>query len=314
MIFTLILFLVGFAILIKGASALVDGAVSVANIFRLSPMVVGLVIVGIGTSIPEFAVAFIGNLLGQADIVLGTVAGSNTFNLLFILGLSAAVSPLAFKSIWVGRDLLWNIGAVAVSAVLVFGAGSTGLDRGGGVILLLLFFLWLIFVLRIVNEAESEVPLARRVVAAPIALLFIAAGLAGVILGGRWVVEGAVQIAYTLGASEALVALTMLSIGTSLPELAVSVAAAWRREAGIAVGNIIGSNIFDFLMILGASAMVRPVFASPALIPDVAATALAAGLLFGAMFVGERYILKRWQGILFIALYLLYFAYLVIRG
>jgi len=148
----------------------------------------------------------------------------------------------------------------------------------------------------------------------PLAILFILAGLLGVILGGNWVVAGAEAIARELGLSEALIGLTIVGIGTSLPELAATLTAAFKKQPGIAVGNIIGSNIFDFLFIIGASALAKPIVFPPRLLADIIITLVSALTLFGFMFIGKKYVLKRWQGLLFIAFYVIYLVYLFERG
>lgn len=311
---TLLLFAIGFLILIRGANVLVDGSVSLARRLNVSGIVIGLVIVGIGTSIPEFAVAFLGNLLGEGEISLGTIIGSNTFNILFILGLSAVISPLALKPAWVARDLVWNIAAVGIAALFALaGDGDPAITRAEGLLLLILFAAWLGVTLRQADGQDRE-PTPVRMVTLPIAILMVLAGLAGVLLGGKWVVDGAVAIAGALGMSEAFIGLTLVGVGTSLPELVVSTVAAWRKQVGIAVGNIVGSNIFDFLMIIGASAIVRPIAFPPELTLDLAVTIGSALVLFLSMFVGERYTLKGWQGAFFLAFYLGYLLYLVGRG
>ncbi len=314
MALSLILFAIGFWILIKGATILVDGAASLARRLGVSGFVIGLVIVGIGTSIPEFSVAFLGNLIGAADVSVGTIIGSNTFNILVILGLAAIIRPLEFQPIWVGRDLVWNAAAVALAGLAVLGgSGSAEISRGEGAMLILAFLLWIVLALRQPPDG-AERPRSSHYVALPFAVFMIAAGLAGVVLGGKWVVDGAAAIASALGMSASFVGLTIVGVGTSLPELAVSLTAAWRHQPGIAVGNVIGSNIFDFLLIIGASAVTRTVEFPAALAPDIALTFGASLLLLGALSIGGRYTLKGWQGLGFVLLYLLYLAYLVIRG
>ena len=315
MLIEVILFAIGFAILIKGAGVLVDGSTSLARRLGVPGCLIGLVVVGIGTSIPEFSVAFWGNLVGEAEVSLGTIIGSNTFNILVILGLAAVIRPLHLEPAWVGRDLVWNIFAVAavVAAVLGNDSSFSGVTREEGLMLLIFFIVWLAVAVRTAHEADHD-PKPRRLIALPFAFLAIAAGLAGVVLGGQWVVNGAVAIARAVGMSEAFVGLTIVGIGTSLPELAVTVAAAWRRQFGIAVGNIIGSNVFDFLMIIGASALVRPVPFSQALMPDIVVTLASSLLFFAAVLASRRYMLKGSHGLAFLVLYGLYFTYLVGRG
>lgn len=310
MLLTLSLFLIGFYILIKGANFLVDGSTSLARKFNISNLVIGLVIAGIGTSIPEFAISFLANITGESGVGLGTVIGSNTFNILFILGFSALFFPLKLKADWVKRDLSWNIVSVIVAIFFAYVIGFGEISRIEGAAMLALFVIWLYIVIKKSNDA-TEYPEQIRIIAFPLAAGLIFAGLVGVILGGKWVVDGGVEIAKTLGASNALIGLTIVGIGTSLPELAVSFVAAYKKQPGIAVGNIIGSNIFDFLMILGFGALVKPVMAPASLLPDMIITAISAALLLAVMFVGEKYTLRRWEGFIFILLYAAYLIYLL---
>lgn len=306
---TIFLFFLGFYILIKGASFLVDGAVAFAHKLKISHIVIGLVIVGIGTSIPEFAISFISNLLGQNNVGLGTIIGSNTFNILFILGLCALLFPLTLEEAWVKRDLLWNIFAVVLAVFLALDGKLSALD---GTIMLLIFVSWLIHVTREgKNDKEDGEKESFHIVALPIAIFMIIAGFLGVILGGKWVVDGAVALARNFGMNEAIIGLTIIGIGTSLPELTVSVVAAYKKQPGIAVGNIIGSNVFDFLMILGASSVVKPIVFPKNLFFDLGVTLFSAILLYVFMFTGQRHTLKRFEGFVFIALYVAYLAYII---
>jgi len=265
MFLTLLLFFIGFYILIKGANFLVEGASSLARRLNISSLVIGLVIAGIGTSIPEFATSFLANLSGRGGIGLGTIIGSNTFNILFILGISALSFPLTFKPVWVERDLIWNIIAVLAVAAFVFPFSDGTISRLEGLFMLILFFFWLYRTVRYSESEDLNLADPPRVIAFPLVLVLIVSGLLGVILGGKWVVDGAALMARELGIAEGLVGLTVVGIGTSLPELAVTFVAALKGRPGIAVGNIIGSNIFDFLMILGFGALVSPLMFPPEL-------------------------------------------------
>lgn len=306
---TLILFFIGFYILIKGASFLVDGAVSFAHKLKISHIVIGLVIVGIGTSIPEFAITFVSNLLGQNEIGLGTVAGSNTFNILFILGLCALLFPLTLKEAWVKRDLLWNIFAVILAIILAF---DGKLNLADGIVMIIVFISWLIHVIKEgKNDKENKRDESLHIAAIPIAILMIFSGLLGVVFGGKWVVDGAVAFAKHFGMSEAIIGLTIIGIGTSLPELAVSAIAAHKKQPGIAVGNIIGSNIFDFLMILGTSSAIKPIIFPKNLFFDMWVTLFSALLLYVFMFTGQRHTLKRFEGFIFIVIYVAYLVYTI---
>lgn len=314
MFLTLLLFFIGFYILVKGANLLIEGSSSLAQRFKISGFVIGLVIVGIGTSIPEFAITFIANLTGEEGIGLGTVIGSNTFNILVILGLAALPWTLPFRQEWVSRDLLWNILAVLAAAFFAAPFSGSEISRIEGLVLLIFFGLWLRWVIVKTNHMRSPEEKPLRILVLPMALLAILAGLAGVLLGGKWVVDGAEVMARELGMSEALIGLTIVGIGTSLPELTATFAAVLNRQPGIAVGNVIGSNIFDFLFILGAAAVVKPIDFPPRLFTDIYITLLSAAALYAFMFIGKRNVLKRWQGLLFIVFYAIYLIYLFGRG
>lgn len=311
MLSSVLLFFIGFYILIKGANFLVDGSTSLARKFNISSLVIGLVIAGIGTSIPEFAVSFIANLQNAPNIGLGTIIGSNTFNLLFILGFSAFFFPLSMKKEWIDRDLLWNIAAVFIAVFFAYLSGGGTIGRVEGAAMLVIFFLWLFIALR-ETEKSREDRTEWRILALPLTVGMILAGLVGVIVGGKWVVDGASEIATQLGMSRALIGLTIVGIGTSLPEFAVTFTAALKRRPGLALGNIIGSNIFDFLMILGLAAVVKPIAFPTALLPDAIITLVTCFFLYGLVF--KKHVLKRWHGLLLVLLYILYLLFTIGRG
>lgn len=306
---TLILFLVGFVILIKGADILIGGASSVAKIFGVSPWVIGLTIVGIGTSIPELAISLFANVIQKSDISLGTIFGSNTFNLLFVTGIAAVLGPLTMRRKWVLIDLAVN----AASVLIAFFIAQNGITRGEGLLLTLLFVAWLYFVSRNENEVVNNQK-KTKFLTMPVAAMFILAGVIGIYLGGKWVVDGVIAFARFAGVGEALISLTAVAIGTSIPELVVSARAAMKGDAAIAVGNIIGSNVFDFLGIIGIAALVRPFSASGLPMIDILITFSATIFLIIFALVGTRYAISRKQGILLVFLYLIYFIYLVVRG
>ena len=317
MFITILLFFLGFYILIKGSSFITDGAANLARQLNISTWVIGLVIVGIGTSVPEFSITLISNFFGREGIALGTIIGSNTFNILFILGVSAVFFPLTFKERWVKRDLVWNIFAV-LAALLVatyslYGGENSIISRTEGLVLLTLFCVWIYYSLKRPDDTSVDAG-STRAFTLPVVIFMIFMGLVGVIFGGKWVVDGAVVIARDLGLSERLIGLTIIGIGTSLPELVVSLTAACKKQVGIAVGNIIGSNIFDFLMILGFGAVLSPIAFPPELYVDIWVTFVAATILIASMFIGKKATLTRTKGTIFILMYLAYIAYLAIRG
>ena len=315
-IWSLILFGVGFYVLIKGANVLIRGAASIAKIFGLSAWFIGMVIVGIGTSIPEFSIN-VASVFDGSSVGLATIIGSNTFNTLFILGLAALVAPLTFRREWIVRDLPLNIIAVlvATAAILlpVFGGEIHGISRLEGLVLTVLLFGWLFFMLH--RRGTSDDGADTEVFSWTASLIFIFAGLVGVFIGGKWVIDGAVTIATLAGVSPAFVGFTAVAIGTSMPELVVSLVAAWKKQTSLAVGNVIGSNIFDFLGILGITALIRPVAVLESIKFDIFATLGATLLLLlSALYIGKRFTLTRTEGCIFVFLYLVYFGFLFIRG
>lgn len=313
---TLLLFCVGFFILIKGANWLVSGARSIARVFEVSPWFVGLVIVGIGTSIPEFSINVASVFNGQT-IGLETIIGSNTFNILVILGVAALVTPIVLRRTWVVRDLLCNIGAIAISAAVillpVFGGDMLGVTRLEALFLFLLFLAWMGFMFYQHDRDEENAD--YEVFSGFVSMVFIVAGLVGVFVGGQWVVSGAEAIASSLGVSSALIALTLVAAGTSLPELTVSLVALLRRQGSLAVGNVIGSNIFDFLGIIGITALLRPIVISERIQFDIFAALCAALLLLGLVLIARRpYTLSRVAGGLMVTAYLCYLLLVLYRG
>lgn len=320
MVITYILFFVGFGILIKSADLLVDGASSLAKRLGVSALVIGLTIVAFGTSAPELIVNVIASIKGNTDIAIGNILGSNIANILFILGVSAVIYPLAVKKGTVWKEIPLALLAVVVLAFMVsdafIDAGSiSALTRIDGLILISFFAIFLYYVFGISKvEPVIAIKTMPRVRSLLLSYVMICGGLVGLVIGGKWIVDGAVAIASSFGMSEALIGLTIVAVGTSLPELATSVVAAYKKNVDIAVGNIVGSNIFNIFWVLGVSAVIRPLPFSQMLISDVLVTVIATFLLFIFLFIGKRHIFERWQGICFIILYVWYVVYVVIRG
>lgn len=320
MILIYILFVVGFVALIKGADLLVDGASSLARRLGVSTLVIGLTIVAFGTSTPELIVNIFASIKGNTDIAIGNILGSNISNILLILGISAAIYPLAVKKGTVWKEIPFGFLAVLVLALMVNDAlidnGSwSGLMRIDGFVLISFFIIFLYYAFGISKaEPADAVEIKPRMRSLWRSCLMISGGLLGLVIGGKWIVDGAVVIASSFGVSEALIGLTIVAVGTSLPELATSAVAAYKKDVDIAVGNIVGSNIFNIFWVLGVSAAIRPLPFSQTLMSDVLVTVMATLLLFAVMFIGKRHILERWQGICFIALYVGYITHLIIRG
>lgn len=311
-----ILFLIlGFVILIKGADWLVEGGSALARKYKVSELAIGLTIVAFGTSMPELVVNTFSAYDGHADIVFGNIIGSNIFNLFAILGVAGLISPLVVQSSTVWKEIPFSLFAAIVLFVLVnpFFTDSTVLSRIDGVILLVFFSFFLYYVFRQMRRDVSIGKVHREEFSKLKIWSFIILGLGLLIGGGRLVVVNAVSIAHTMGISETVIGLTIVAIGTSLPELATSVVAAYKKNNDIAVGNIIGSNIFNIFLILGVSSLIRPVDYNMSF--NIGIYLLSAGtvLLFIAMFSGKKKKLDRWEAAILLLIYIGYTIYLI-RG
>lgn len=312
---SLILFVLGFFILIKGAQFLIRGAVSISSVFKISSWFVGAVIVGMGTSIPELSVnlaaVFDGNSIGLAAVI-----GSNILNISIFFGISAIFYPLVMRRDWVFKDFIFNIASTALVAFFLLSSfvgqeSFLGLSRFEGTVLLIFFMLWFwsMFHRKISDEKEVDVV----VFTAFVSVVMILGGIIGVFLGGRWVVDGASTVALLFGISPTVVGLTVVALGTSLPELTVSFMALMKGNPSIAFGNILGTNVFNVLGVLGLTSVIQPIRILEPIGFDILMALVVTLLLFVFMFVGKRYTLSRFEGILFILLYIGYVAYLFIR-
>ena len=316
------LFVLGLVLLVVGAELLVRGAARLAARFGISPLVIGLTVVAFGTSAPEMAVSVQAGLAGQADIAVGNVVGSNIFNVLFILGVSALIVPLVVSGQLVRLDVPIMIG---VSVLLLVMALDGRISRLDGLLLFAGIVAYTVFAIR---QGRRESPAVQAEYAQefgsggspwlerlPVQIAFIVAGLALLVLGAHWLVSGAVVIARLFGVSDLVIGLTIVAAGTSLPELATSVVAALRGERDIAVGNIVGSNIFNILAIAGIAAVVAPggLAVAPALlrfdIPVMIAVALACLPIFAS-----GHLITRWEGVLFLGYYAAYVLYLILAA
>jgi cation:H+ antiporter len=315
---TVVLFVAGLGLLVLGAEWLVKGASRLAAALGISPLVIGLTVVAYGTSAPEMAVSVKSAWAGQPDLALGNVVGSNIFNVLLILGASAIITPLVVSSQLIRLDVPIMIGA-SLLTLLLAGDGSVG--RLDGAILFALAVAYTVFQIRqsrkesaaIREEYGKEYGPQRTSTAVNVAL--IAAGLVLLVLGSRWLVNGAVAFAQALGVSELVIGLTIVAAGTSLPEVATSILAAFRGERDIAVGNVVGSNLFNLLAVLGLAGLVAPggLPAPAALLrfdlPVMVAVALACLPIFAS-----GALIARWEGALFLFYYAAYTAYLVLAA
>ncbi len=314
-----LLFFIGFALLIKGADWLVTGASSLASRLGVSALVIGLTIVAFGTSAPELTVNLLASVQGNTDIAIGNIIGSNIANILLILGISAVIYPLAVQRSTVWREIPFALLAVLVVGLMandVFfdGAQTSAITRIDGLVLIAFFSVFLYYIFSISKSANSEAGESVAMVSGAKSAAMIIGGLLGLVVGGKWIVDGAVLFATQLGVSEALIGLTIVAIGTSLPELATSAVAAYKRNVDIAVGNVVGSNIFNLFWILGISATISPLPFSAQLSTDVWVVIITTILLFLALFVGKKHTLERWQGVVFVTAYVFYIAFLILRG
>ncbi len=314
----ILLFLIGLGLIVYGADWLVDGASSVARRIGISEFVIGLTIVGMGTSAPEMVVSFIGAIQGNADISVGNVFGSNIFNTLLILGLTAVILPMPITRNNLRRDIPLNLGVTVLLIVLgatalLFGFGDNMLSRTDGLILLLVFFLYMFYSFKTGKQQQEDESVLEKEMKPWLAALYILGGLACLIGGGQLFVNSATAIAHALGISDKFIAITILAGGTSMPELATCVVAAAKKKGQLALGNILGSNVFNILLILGGSAVIHPLsFASMSLI-DMGVLLLSALLLVASAFMGKKNQLDRFDGAVFLLCEAAYFTWLCIN-
>lgn len=322
------LLIAGLVLVVKGADWLVNGASSIARRLGVSELTIGLTIVAFGTSLPELTVNLFASISGANDIAIGNIVGSNTANILLILGISAIVSPLTIQTSTVWKEIpLALLAALTLFVMandhLIDGYQVSELSRTDGLTLVgfFLIFLWYTFGMQKIEDGHRG-----KVSPLPVATGLTLAGLVLLIVGGKLIVNGATEIVTVLGISQALIGLTVVAVGTSIPELATSVVAAKKGKADIAVGNIIGSNIFNIFWILGISATIRPLIFQPALNVDLGMGILATILLFLVVHTGafhrrllfwqqrSGHIIERKEGFLMLLVYMAYIAYLGYRG
>ena len=299
---TILLLLVGLGLVVLGADWLVEGASSIARKAGVSEFVIGLTIVGFGTSCPELVVSLTGALEGNADIAVGNVIGSNIFNVLFILGLTALIRPVTMTAANRKDDIPMTLTitmfflAFGLSQMLL-GVGVNGLSRVEGAILLAAFASYLIHCFRKGRAAQQEVAEGKQRHTA-LAVGMVAAGLAGLVYGGNLFVDSATELARKLGVSDKFIAVTVLAGGTSLPELATSLVAALKGRDQLALGNILGSNVFNILLILGGSALITPLSFASVTAVDALALMASVALLLVAAYTGHKDRIDRWEGAL----------------
>jgi len=328
MFLTIILFIIGFILLIKGADIMVDGSSSIAKRYGISTFVIGLTIVAFGTSAPEMVVSILASIRESSGIALGNIIGSNISNTLLILGVSAIVAPLVVKKATVNKEIPFSLLAVfallfLANDIFIDRDAPNGLTRIDGLILILFFVIFIYYTFGISKEKENrltkiagaikgeEEPKEYSILKST---LMIVLGLAGLIIGGRWIVNGAVELATLFGLSENLIGLTIVAVGTSLPELAASAMAAYRGKTDLAVGNVVGSNIFNILWVLGISSVINTIGYNASFNIDMIILIGVTILLLILIYVGRRNVIGSWEGATLVSIYIFYIIYLIIRG
>ncbi|HLC64473.1 MAG TPA: calcium/sodium antiporter [Patescibacteria group bacterium] len=312
---TYLLLIIGFIALIKGADWLVEGASSIAKRFKISDLAIGLTIVAFGTSTPELFVNLFASFQGNSQIAIGNILGSNIANILLILGIAALIYPLKVTKGTVWKEIPLSLLAalmlfVMASDRLIDKGISDILTRSDGLALIAFFIIFLYYTWGIAKEKTEESSKSQtKTHSSLISALMILGGLVLLTLGGQVIINSAISLATAWGVSQAVIGLTIVAVGTSLPELATSAMAAYKRNADIAVGNIVGSNILNIFWILGLSSVIRPLPFSPQNSLDMGMVIFSTVLLFAWLFIGKRRILQPWQGMVFL---MVYFAYILI--
>lgn len=308
------LLLAGLGLILLGANYLVDGSSSIAKRYGISEFVIGLTIVGIGTSTPEMVVSFLSAFQGKADMAIGNVVGSNIFNTLMILGATALVAPMAITKSNIRKDIPINIGVTVLLILLgmnftLFGYGNDQLSRIDGIVLLAIFawYLWSSFKNDKANGENSGIV----VKSVPISILMIIGGLAGLIIGGKIFVNSATELAKMFGVSDKFIAITVMAAGTSMPELATCIVAALKGRGQLALGNILGSNISNILLILGGASVIHPLSFTGMTLVDLGTVLLSSIVIFLCAYLFKKKQLDRVEGAILLLMEAGYMWYLI---
>lgn len=317
------LFIVGIVLLIKGADYLVEGASVLAKKLHVSTLIIGLTVVAVGTSAPELFVNIFSALKGSTDVAFGNIIGSNIANILLVLGVVAIIRPVKISRSTVWREIPFAFLSVLVlflvsNYLLIDKINLNALTKVSGLIFLSFFAIFIYYTYFSARKTKEKFKLTDLEISEKkpdyVVFLMILGGLIALYLGGRWVVNGAIIISQALGMSQFLISATVIAIGTSLPELVTGIVAAKKKDTELAVGNALGSNIFNIFWILGITALIAPILVPSFINIDLIFLGAVTLLLFGFLFVGKKHELERWQGFLFILIYIGYIAYLIHRG
>ncbi len=310
MIIQVVLLIVGFVFLIKGSDFFVDGASSIASLLKIPTIIVGLTIVAFGTSAPEAAVSITSSLTGNNAMAVSNIIGSNLFNMLMIIGVSALLGDLLMEKSVLNKDLPFLVAiTVLFAAFILIGWNITNIE---GIVLLIILIAYILYLIRSSKKSADANKVEKAKLSLPKSIIFIVIGLAGIILGGDLVVNSASDIAMALGMSETLVGLTIVAIGTSLPELVTSLTALKKGENQLVIGNVIGSNIFNILFVLGASSAISAIPLDSNMLIDVVFMIAVTILCFIFGKTQEKYDKK--EGIILVALFVIYMAFAILRN
>lgn len=308
MLITIVILIIGFILLVKGSDLFVDGSSSIARILGVPAVIVGLTIVSMGTSAPEAAVSITAGFRGSNEIAISNLLGSNIFNILCVAGLSAAITPFIVDKVILKRDFPVCLGIMLASVLM----GADGvISRLDGAMLLIIFSAYMVFLVVSAIRSHASEDTKEEPLPPVKSVIFIIIGLASIIGGGEMVVRSARAIALTFGMSETLIGVTIVAVGTSLPELVTSVVAARKGKSAIAIGNVVGSSIFNLAFVLGMSSLANPVGVVAEAMADALVMTGVASLGFIYCITGKR--LARWEGISLLAIYVGYTIYLIIR-
>jgi cation:H+ antiporter len=310
---TYLLFILGFILLVKGADWLIEGATTIAHKFHISEIVIGLTIIAFGTSAPELVVNVVSSIKNSGELVLGNIIGSNIANIALVLGIASIIAPLTIKKSLIKKEIPFGVfGAILIIILASQNSELLTLERWAGGILITFFvaFLWIIWRSKNIEEKLPPQPKLNSW----LATLAMIGGLICLATGGEFVVRSAIQIATNFGVSEKLIGLTLVAIGTSLPELITSAVAVRKGQIDIAVGNVVGSNVFNIFWVLGASALLNPISFATNAVFDLAMLLGVTFLLLLATFTGKKYRLDRWEAVLMLSVYVGYLGFIFWRG
>jgi len=320
MVYSLVLIAVGMASVVFGAKILVDGGTALARRFHVSDLVIGLTIVAFGTSAPELFITAIASKTGKADLALGNIIGSNISNICLILALSAVISPLKFRRSTAQAEIPLTLLAALVAFflsqdALIDGAPTSAVSRVDGFILLCFFAIYMAYMASVIKRKPEAMIAVGQEQVKPVwgALAMVIGGILALALGGDWIVDGASKLARIFGVSDAIIGLTLVSVGTSIPELATSLVAAVRHKTDIIVGNVVGSNLFNTFLVLGTGAVIAPLPQGSISLVDFLLNIAVTLFLLAIAFLSTPSRINRWEGIILLCVYVVYVFYLFMR-